>query len=267
MRHLFFFGVLLFVCLDASSQRNLNAPTEIFRLAPPQLKATSIFFDTETSLALSYDFPDALIRYTLNGDEVVKNSKVYVSPIPIFESSIITAKVFHADYLESEPVRVVVLKAVKDALIKNLNLTPSADEQYRGLGPKGLWDMVKGGKQFATDPQWMGFQTDSIKAVVKLGDKSKVSTVVVSSLVNQSSWIFAPAEIKVFYLGKLIGETTYPESSLPTVASDAFNKVSVTPGVYDQLEVVIYPLKVLPEWHQGKGTQPWFFMDEIILQN
>ncbi|WP_171017360.1 chitobiase/beta-hexosaminidase C-terminal domain-containing protein [Maribacter sp. ACAM166] len=235
-------------------------------MSTSQLKASSVFFDAKTTIEFDFNFPDAIIRYALNGSVVNESSKEYTAPLVLTESSLITAKVFHPHYLESDPVQLEVLKISKKKPIKNIVITPSPNERYPGLGPLGLGDLIKGGKQFSSDSQWMGFQTDSITALITLNDAIQVSTIVVSLLTSQSSWIFAPAEIKIFYKGKLIGASSYPKSTASNARNDSFFSVPVAMGVYGQLEVVIYPLNEIPEWHQGKGTRPWFFMDEIIIQ-
>jgi len=90
--------------------------------------------------------------------------------------------------------------------------------------------------------------------------------IVVSALTNQSNWIFAPGKVEVFHGDSLIGEMTYLKSKKETLNKATFLNVPVKKGIYDTLKVVIYPLEEIPEWHQGKGTTPWVFIDEIIIQ-
>jgi hypothetical protein len=254
------------LCQACISQNSINAPSNIFPLSPPQLNASSIFFDSITTVRLSFDFPNADIKYSLNGDAVNHNSKVYTTPLKLIQSAVIKARVYHPDYLESEEVQVEVVKIAKEKTIKNIVLTPTASENYPGLGAAGLDDLIKGAEQFGGDKQWMGFQTDTISAAIKLNSNIVVSTIVLSVLTNQSNWIFAPAKIEVFNEGETVGVMSYPNSVISTSDGATFLRVPITKDTYDKLTVVVYPLVEIPDWHQGKGTIPWVFIDEIIIQ-
>jgi hypothetical protein len=257
---------LAILCQACISQNSINASTEIFTLSPPQINATSIFFDSITTVQLSFDFPNAVIKYSLKGDAVNHNSKVYSAPLELTEGAVIKARVYHPDYLASEEVQVEVVKTSTKKTIQKITFTPSASENYPGLGAEGLGDLIKGAEQFGGDKQWMGFQTDSISAAIKLNSNIEVSTLVLSVLTNQSNWIFAPAKIEVYNEGVKVGVLSNPNSAIETSSRATFLSVPITKGIYSEFTVVVYPLSEIPDWHQGKGTTPWLFIDEIIIQ-
>ena len=266
MRTIYTLLALAMLCQACSSQNSINASMEIFPLSPPQINATSIFFDSITTVQLSFDFPNAVIKYSLKGDEVNHNSKEYCAPLELTESTVIKARVYHPDYLESEEVQIEVVKTSTKKTIQEITLTPNASENYPGLGGAGLGDLIKGAEQFGGDKQWMGFQADTISAAIKLNSNIEVSTLVLSVLTNQSNWIFAPTRIEVFNEGKKVGVLSNPNSAIETSSRATFLSVPITKGTYSEFTVVVYPLSEIPEWHQGKGTTPWVFIDEIIIQ-
>ncbi|MGO4918514.1 FN3 associated domain-containing protein [Maribacter spongiicola] len=238
----------------------------MFQLASPKMNVSAVFFDSFTTLEFANDLPNSVIKYSLDGSEINQDSKIYNESLKIVESSEIKAIMYHPDYLESDEVQFEVVKIAKKSAIKSLVLNPQPSEKYSGLGASGLMDLKKGSAQFGGDKQWLGYQTDSVLATVQLEKNSEVSKVVLSALTNQSNWIFAPGKIEVFNAGKLIGIETYSNSKIEASNSATFLTVPITKGVYKSLDVVIYPLSEIPEWHQGKGTTPWLFIDELIIQ-
>ncbi|MEP2237593.1 MAG: chitobiase/beta-hexosaminidase C-terminal domain-containing protein [Maribacter sp.] len=259
-------AIILVLCQACISQNTEHAPTTFFQLSNPRVQVSSIFFDSYTTLNFNVDMTNSMIKYTLDGSSVNQNAKVFSGPLKIQESAIIKAKMFHPDYKESDEVELEVVKIAKNNAIKQVVIKPEPSEKYSGKGAMGLSDLKKGSAQFAGDKQWMGFQTEKIAASLQLEKNSTVNKIVVSVLTNQSNWIFTPGKIEVFNESDLIGEKTFAKSKQETPNSPTFLHVPVKKGVYDSLKVAIYPLEEIPEWHQGKGTTPWVFIDEIIIQ-
>jgi hypothetical protein len=254
------------LCQTGISQNTENASTKMFQLSAPRINVSSIFFDSFTTVTFSEDLPKSIIRYSLDGTDVNQNSKAYSAPLKLTRSAVIKAKMFHPDYKESDEVQLEVVKILGNSAIKQIDITPAPSEKYSGMGSAGLMDLKKGSAQFGGDKQWLGYQTEKISASLQFNKNSTVHTIVVSALTNQSNWIFAPGKVEVFHGDSLIGEKTYPKSTKETLNRATFLNVPVKKGIYDTLKVVIYPLEEIPEWHQGKGTTPWVFIDEIIIQ-
>ncbi|APQ17715.1 hypothetical protein A9200_02035 [Maribacter hydrothermalis] len=254
------------LCQAGFSQNTVYAPTGIFQLSDPQIKVSSIFFESDVTLNFGLDMPNSTIKYTLDGSSVDQNSKVFSKPLKITESAVIKTKMFHPDYIESDEVELEVVKIAQKSAIKQIEVLPAPSEKYSGIGAKGLYDLKKGSAQFGGDKQWMGFQTEKIIASLQLEKNIIINKIVVSTLTNQSNWIFAPVKVEVYHDDELIGEITFPKSEKESLNSATFLSVPINKGVYDTLKVVIYPLSEIPQWHQGKGTTPWVFIDEIIIQ-
>tara|TARA_R110002153_G_scaffold272765_1_gene441999 strand:- start:385 stop:1191 length:807 start_codon:yes stop_codon:yes gene_type:complete len=259
------FAIIL-LCQACVSQNTVYASTDMFQLSDPRINVSAIFFESHTTVTINVDLANSVVKYAIDGSPVNQNSKVYTTPLKMTESVVVKAKVFHPDYLESEEVQIEVVKIANKRVIKEMVLSTKPNDRYPGLGSEGLMDFTKGSAQFGGDKQWMGFQTDTISAELKLDENVEISQVIISALTNQSNWIFAPGKIEVFNDGKIVGTTTYPKSDKETSNSATFLSVPLVKGNYDKLKVVVYPLKSIPEWHQGKGTTPWVFIDEIIIQ-
>ena len=266
MRSFYAFLFLICLCRSYAQEADQNAATTTFQLSVPIIGTTSVFFTEVTEIKLAFDFPDAVIRYTLNGGPVSDQSPVYEGLLSLKESTTVKAKVFHPDYLESEEVQVKVLKTVNNQSIKNIEILPSLNPKFSGLGATGLMDRNKGSRTFSSDEQWLGFQSDSITLKTTFSKPTSISKVILSSLTNQSSWIFSPEKVAVFSDGHLVGSVNYSDAGKQASTQFEFLEVSVKSGNYEHLEVVVYPLQNIPNWHQGKGTKPWLFIDELLIQ-
>lgn len=256
---------LIFEILHAQDVERM-ATTKTFQLAPPIINTPSVFFEEATTVELDFDFPNVVLRYTLNGEPVSDQSPVYRGPISLTETEVVTAKGFHPDYLDSDAVQMKTLKIDNNLTLRNIDITPSPNPKFYGLGTSGLMDGRKGSRSFSSDPQWLGFQSDSISLKTTFTKPSSISKVILSVLTNQSSWIFLPEKVAVYFDGKLMGSVTYSNAGEQTSSQFEFLEILVKSGIYENLEVVVYPLQAIPPWHQGKGTKPWFFIDELLMQ-
>ncbi|SIQ17371.1 chitobiase/beta-hexosaminidase C-terminal domain-containing protein [Maribacter ulvicola] len=265
-RTLYSIFAILMSCQAGFSQNTIYAPTEMFQLSNPRIQVSSIFFDSDITLNFGLDMPNSMIKYTLDGSSVNKNAKVFTEPFEITESAVIKAKMFHPDYMESDEVELEVIKIAQKNVIQQIEIIPAPSEKYSGMGTAGLIDLKKGSAQFGGDKQWLGYQTEKISASLQLKKNSVVNKIVVSALTNQSNWIFAPGKVEVFHGDKLVGKMTFAKSANESLNSATFLSVPINKDNYDALKVIIYPLSEIPQWHQGKGTIPWVFIDEIIIQ-
>ena len=266
MRGIYVSLFLLFCGISYAQDIEQNAATTTFQLSAPRISTTSVFFKDTTEVRLDFDFPESVVRYTLNGQSVSGQSTIYSSPLTLTESTTLKAKVFHPYYLESDEVQVNVLKTLNNQSIKNIEILPSPDPKFSGLGSTGIMDMKKGSISFSSDEQWLGFQSDSISLKTIFSKPRNISKVILSSLINQSSWIFSPEKIIVFSNENIVGSVTYSDAGMQSSTQFNFFEVPIESGNYENLNVVVYPLKNIPDWHQGKGTKPWLFIDELLIQ-
>jgi hypothetical protein len=102
-----------------------------------------------------------------------------------------------------------------------------------------------------------------------LHKKEKVSSVLVDMLQDEASWIFLPEQMQVYYYNEkqnsfvlLTKELlSFEQQSTKTTVSKIihFQQEIVT----DKLQLVLFPLKDIPDWHTAKGNHAWLFIDEL----
>jgi len=136
-------------------------------------------------------------------------------------------------------------------------LTPEAHENYPATGAASLIDLQKGTLNFRAGRFWSGLQAEEV--VVRLNFERTL-------LSDHNSWIFLPKQIEVWNEDELVGaiDLNKPESAEKSALKSI--AVNVTPKEYKGLKIKILNHKNIPNWHAGKGTPPWLFMDEIFVE-
>ncbi len=260
------FLLILFVLVSCKTDRVSYEETGNFQLAAPIIQVDSVLFKQAATVTMGFGFPNSEIKYTLDGSEVDEESPVYEGPITVNNSATIKAKAFHPDFKGSEQTLVQVAKITHSISDATIILKPEPHDNYRGQGAKGLIDMQKGTAQFRGGNQWLGFQTGETIIDIHLAKALELSNLKVSCLQNQGGWIFLPKEIVVRSGSKEVGNVF-----LETAGEKQENQLKVIPipiekGNYTQLTITVYSLDEIPQWHQGKGTTPWLFLDEILVE-
>lgn len=269
MRSIFYF-ILSFCVIVSSCKENeviVYADTQLFELAPPKVIVDSLLFNSRAEIRSTFTMDGAEIRYTKDGGEVTRKSQLYQNPISITEPSQFTFRSFHPDYLPSKSVSTRLLKVNKDVSTAKVTLMPQPDSNYKGSGANGIVDLKKGTSQFRDGDAWMGFQGKQIKILLEFETETPISKLTISSLNDHGSWIFLPKSIRVLDTKKdKIGQVSV---IVPTEAEPkdiSLLDVPVIKGEYKSIEVQFDLMEEIPQWHQGKGTAPFFFIDEILVQ-
>jgi len=236
-----------------------------YQLAPPLAGFASVFFDKNTTLSLEFNQPGSSIRCTTDGSEPVATSQLYQEPLIISQNSIIIkAKSFATGFIPSETIAFQFFSKGKPIA----NISSSAPSpKYAGNGSSTLIDNKSGGTNHGNHA-WLGFDSDSVVFNLFLEKGTGVSKVLLHGLNNQGAWIFPPARVDVYsveenttLLLKSQSFKTIKEST--TEAKPLWIDLPAT--TVKQLRMVVFPLAALPDWHPGKGSKAWLFMDEIKL--
>lgn len=261
-----FLFLTLFACKEQTVSDTFSA-TNILQLAPPQVQTDSLLFNEQARVNALFNMDGVQIRYTADGTEVTDNSTIYQNTLPVTEPSEFIFRAFHPDYLPSKPVSLRLLKIKQDVSTATVILEPQPNKNYSGNGPKGLVDLQKGTTQFRAGAHWLGFQGEQIKIGLRFKKETMISKLVISSLNDHGSWIFLPENIRV--LGndnQQIGMISVPVPTEVEPKAITLLNVPVAPGSYKSIEVYIDLLEAIPQWHQGAGTLPFFFIDEILVE-
>jgi hypothetical protein len=260
MRNVFVF--LLMISLAHGQQ--FNAMSE-FELAPPHLWAGSQLFTDSVQVQLQLDYPDAQIRYRTDGQEVTETDALYNGPLTLTQSSQVVAKAFHPELQSSDHVSMTVDKIRYDIRSAIIQTSERPHENYKGHGPSGLVDLKRGTTAFRGNYAWMGFQTDSLELILRLKSPLEIEEVKIGFLEDQGSWIFGPSHIVVYHKGHAIGAALNKEAASSQAKEVALFSVPIEKGTYTELSIHIQPLASIPDWHDGAGTTPWLFLDEILI--
>lgn len=255
---------ICFLMVGLVHGQSFNAESD-FQLAPPQIWVSSQLFTDSVQVKMQFRYPDAQIRYRTDGAEVTTTDSIYKGPFTLTQSSQITAKAFHPELRSSKHVSVSLERIKYNIKNSQVFLSEMPKAPYQGSGPLCLTDLKRGTTSFRGNTAWMGFQTDSLGLILRLKSAVELKEVKVGFLQDQGSWIFGPSHITVYHKEKVIGAACYKDAASPQTKEVALCSVPITKGRYTELSIHIHPLAKIPDWHDGAGTTPWLFLDEILI--
>ena len=254
----------------ACSQKTTFVEKRQIQLAAPIINSAGVFFTKDLDVEIALDLEDRQIRYTLDGSEPTLNSKIYNGDLQISKSAMIKTRAFHPDYLASETSTTQFVKIKPTNPIKNVITNRTPHENYPGLGAKGLIDYVKGTKDFRSEA-WLGYSGGSLEITLETKKMERVERVIVSLLSDQKSWIFFPESIEVFMMNEGEEDTFITKKNIEVTEEDSasefrFATIEFQPQKSDFIKIKLNCLEGIPSWHSGKGTLPWLFLDEILVE-
>lgn len=238
-----------------------------YQLAPPILKYRSVFFADTCSCSILFNQPGAAVHYTLNGQEPTSSDKVYTRALRFKKGTIVKAKAFGKDFTASETVSAQFVK--DDLAISSIHFSaPNPD--YSSSNDKILHDNIGGSLNFKNG-EWLGYNTDTVELDITLQKNQAVTSVWLDVFQDEGSWLFLPEQIQVMYYD-IKQQKFLAAANKNFVAEKASSKncnlqqlAFTKPVTTDRLKIIILPLKKIPDWHPGKGSHAWFFIDEIKL--
>ena len=147
------------------------------------------------SIALKSEFPQADIRFSLDGSDITSASKKYSAPVDIDSTTNIKAQVFK----DGEPVGAIFEKTIKyhKAVGKPVTYINKYHDSYKGAEDLGMVNVVRGSKNFH-DGQWQGWLDNDMELVIDLESPTELEKISVGALENQGSGIYFPIQVEVF---------------------------------------------------------------------
>ena len=240
---------------------------ELYQLSPPLLKYASVFFTDTARIEIKFAQRGTTIHYTLDKREPTERGAVYTVPINVTKNlTTLKAKVFGNNFLPSATVTATFIREGKR--VKSVQYT-LPDKKYPGTGSNTLIDH-KGGLLPLSSATWMGYQCDTVSITMDMGKQESVKEVLLNFLQSESSWIFLPEQIIVYWFD-------VKTKSFQPFGKELLSSEKETPGAHCNYrmitaknEVRTYKLlinilvqKTIPQWHAAKGEQAWMFVDEI----
>ena len=249
-----------------------NLQNEFIKLNNPSIDQDSSIIKEHLDINIKHGLKGTIIRYTLDGTEPDSlGSAIYTKPLRFTKSTIIKAKAFKTGWLSSD----VIQKTLYHSTIHpdTVFLLTHPDKKYIGTGARTLFDYEIGEKNFGNG-KWLGYKDANMELVFGFKKKTSIKEAYVNALVNMGSYIFPIVSIRIYGSNDGKNYTILNTTSFPTLHKDSPANINETQSFYCPIKkptpflyykMVVQNLKKLPEWHPGKGTPAWIFMDELFL--
>lgn len=251
--------------IEKAKEINL-AQDSMFRIGSPIIEIDSILFQNRSTIEMKLNHPGAEIFYSLDGTDVSQESMKYDGVFILKGSANIRAKTFHPAMQESELAEQSIYKTNKLEGVESIVLSTQAHENYPGGGASSLLDLKKGSLNFREGDFWSGFQEEEIGIDIQLLKENEINRISLSVLEDHGSWIFMPAEVTISSDGEVIVKKELELAAKENPSSLKFITLNLKAKKLYQIRIVIRNHASIPDWHAGKGTAPWLFIDEIIFE-
>ena len=214
------------------------------------------------SIALKSEFPQADIRFSLDGSDITSASKKYSAPVDIDRTTNIKAQVFK----DGEPVGAIFEKTIKyhKAVGKPVTYINKYHDSYKGAEDLGMVNVVRGSKNFH-DGQWQGWLDNDMELVIDLESPTELEKISVGALENQGSGIYFPIQVEVFLSDD--GKTFRSAGSAKREYA-ANNGSELKDFV---IEIGKQTARYIKVKATNLGTAPtgggsWMFIDEVVVE-
>ena len=214
----------------------------------------------EVTLDVQGDTP---VRYTLDGSEPDKGSKVYTSPVEIRESCTLKAK---SD--KNEKVFEKTFTAHK-AMGRPAKILTETHPSYTFSCPDLLTDGIRGAGHY-TSGDFAGWYIKPFEAVIDMGGET-FSSVTLGTYVFKYDYIFNPLDLVVYTSenGEDFTEIARVEIPVEGGVDDANGsqefRIEFPETSAKYLKVTAKTIEALPEWHSAKGRPGFVFVDEVVV--
>ncbi len=118
---------------------------------------------------------------------------------------------------------------------------------------------------------WQAWNGEAAAFTIDLGTVQTIKKVSLGVLVNQDSWIFAPASVSCSFSKD--GENFNQESLIALDATTKQSKAETQDIIISDktintryIRVIANKLDAIPDWHKGKGSGAWIALDEVIVE-
>ena len=236
------------------------------RLTPPVIRFTSVFFQDSTTIEVDYRLANASVYYQIDDGPLTELEE---GRLTLHKSAKVSFLARKEGWFDSE-TRTETFVKINQPTAAQRSLKHAPKGAYTAKGVSTIFDLRKGSENFR-DGEWLGFNGDDMVVEITLQEQQELSSVYISTLDDVGSWIFPPTQLEVWagtspdQMRKLselsIESPEGPEPKHMIIHQLRFEKQGVK-----HLRVLAKNYGNLPEWHPGKDTPAWLFVDEIAFQ-
>ena len=214
------------------------------------------------SIALKSEFPQADIRFSLDGRDITSASKKYSAPVDIDRTTNIKAQVFK----DGEPVGAIFEKTIKyhKAVGKPVTYINKYHDSYKGAEDLGMVNVVRGSKNFH-DGQWQGWLDNDMELVIDLESPTELEKISVGALENQGSGIYFPIQVEVFLSDD--GKTFRSAGSVKReYAANNGSELKDFVIIIGKQTARYIKVKATNLGTAPTGGGSWMFIDEVVVE-
>ncbi|SHJ77229.1 hexosaminidase [Arenibacter nanhaiticus] len=214
------------------------------------------------SIALKNEFPEADIRYSLDGSDITVASKKYAKPFVVNKTTEIKAQVFK----DGTPVGVLFEKTINyhKAVGKPVTYLNKYHDSYQGGKEIGMVNVVRGSMNFH-DGQWQGWLGDHMALVIDMEAPTAIEKITVGTLENQGSGIYFPIQVEVMLSsdGKTFKNAGIVKRGFAANINSELKDfvVDLEKQSARYIKVIATNLSTPPT-----GGKAWMFIDEVIVE-
>jgi predicted alpha-1,2-mannosidase len=223
-----------------------------------------IFYDS-ARVELSCPKPEAVIRYTLDGNEPGRTSPAYNGPVVITNDCVVKAVAFSGKKESMTTVATFIKSPYPPAVYKF-----PFSMQYNGGGAMALTDGRVGTTNYQGG-QWQGFEGTDLDAVIDLTKEKKINEISAGFLEDTPVWIFLPESVEYYVSqdGKTFSKVADIKNDIDPRGQSLILKhfTAKLDGVKARyLKIVAKNMGICPPWHPGAGYKAWIFVDEVKIK-
>ena len=251
-----------------------NLEDSIMKLNKPTIQQDSTIITDNITVPIKHFLNGVTIKYTIDDSEPDSiNSPTYTTPLQLNKNTTVKTKVFKKGWISSDMVQQTFYKSSLSA--DSIVLLTQPDPKYIANGGNTIIDHELGEMNFGNG-KWLGYDKTNMEFVMQFKTATQMNEVIFNSLINTGSYIFPIQSIQVE--ASMNGKTYKPLQSVDfSSITKAYTKetninqlqsfkVKVDKGsAYPFYKFTIRNLKQIPNWHPGKGTPAWIFVDEVFF--
>lgn len=249
-------------------ETGFSGDTLVMQLTTPLIQNEEQVLTGKVPLRIKHYINGSRIHYTTDGtDPDSIQSPIYQSGVMIEGNTMVKAKAFKPGWISSE--------VIQQYFFKNTYRPDSAlfiqppDPKYRSLGPKSLFNGLKGDANFGSG-LWLGYRENKMESLLFFHKPVPVKSVSISCLINSGSYIMPPTAVEVWtgpdpqhlQLAKRFIPAQPKKYEPATVVPIELSFPERQAGC---IKLVAVPVAKLPSWHGGKGDKGWVFVDEVFI--